>query len=452
VPDYDLILRDAQVVTAQTEFRANVAVSGERVAAISTGSLGRATTEIDCAGRPLIPGIVDPHTHLGLFYPYGDDCFTESAAAARGGVTTMLQFIRSLESYNATFPQKREEALANFQVDFGFHFGVQSVEHIQEMPEYATRYGVRSHKMYFGYGQDNPLGIVGAHDGWLWDAMRTLAQIDGGWLCIHAENYHVLNSTTADVQPTGRNDLTAWSDARPPFVEASEVYKAIEFAAETGGPLYVVHTTVGRDVEGFHLDAARRRARLALETCPQYLIFDNASHPAGIKAKILPPIRSAEHVDALWEGIRRGYITTVGSDHVPNLPERKRGEDVWTEIMGFMGVEAMLAVLLQEGHLKRGIPLSRIVEVASANPARLFGLYPRKGTIAVGSDADLVLLDLDAERSVASRDKGVNVYEGVTLRGWPSLTVSRGRIAMQDGAVNDSRGWGVCVNDALIPA
>jgi dihydroorotase-like cyclic amidohydrolase len=449
--DYDLVLRNAHIVTADVEFDGDIAITGGRVVAIAAGSIGRGSAEIDCGGRPVIPGLVDPHTHLGLFYPYGEDCFTESAAAARGGVTTMLQFIRSLESYHASFPNKREEALANFQVDFGFHFGVQSVEHITEMPEYASRYGVRSHKMYFGYGQDNPLGIVGAHDGWLWDALRMLKGIEGGWLCIHAENFHVLTSITADVQPTGRNDLAAWSDARPPFVESSEVFKAIAFAAQTGGPLYVVHTTVGLDVEEMYLDAARRRAKLALETCPQYLIFDNASHPAGLKAKILPPIRTADHVDALWDGIKRGYITTVGSDHVPNLPERKRGEDVWTEIMGFMGVEAMLAVLLQEGYHRRGVPLRTIVRVASANPARTFGLYPRKGTIAVGSDADLVVLDLDAERAVETRNKGVNVYEGVKLRGWPSVTVSRGRIAMQDGVVNDARGWGICVNDALIP-
>jgi dihydroorotase-like cyclic amidohydrolase len=449
--DYSLVLRNARIVTAESDYIGNIAVDDERIAAISAGSPGRGDVEIDCRQRPVIPGVVDPHTHLGLFYPYADDCFTESAVAAKGGVTTMLQFIRSLDSYHDSFPAKREEALANFQVDFGFHFGVQSMQHIEEMGEYADRYGVRSHKMYFGYGQGNPLGIEGAHDGWLWDALRKLRDIPGGWLCIHAENYHVLTSITAEVQPQGRNDLTAWSDARPPFVETSEVYKAIRFAAETGGPLYVVHTTVGLDVEGLYLDAKERGANLALETCPQYLIFDNASHPAGIKAKVLPPIRSAEHVEALWEGIRAGYITTIGSDHVPNLPERKKGVDVWGEIMGFMGIQAMLPVLLQEGHLKRGIPLQRIVELSSTNPARLFGLYPRKGTIAVGSDADLVVLDLDAVQAVETREKGVNVYEGVEIRGWPSVTVSRGRIAMQDGVVNDDRGWGQCVNDALIP-
>jgi dihydroorotase-like cyclic amidohydrolase len=449
--DFSLVVRNARIVISDGEFEGSIAVDGERIAAVSAGSVGRGEVEIDAGGRPVIPGIVDPHTHLGLFYPYGEDCFTESAAAARGGVTTMLQFIRSLESYHTTFPAKRDEALANFQVDFGFHFGVQSNEHIDELDEYARRYGVRSHKMYFGYGQDNPLGIVGAHDGWLWDALRALAKIDGGWLCIHAENFHVLTSTTEKVRPTGRNDLSAWSDARPPFVESSEVYKAIAFAEATGGPLYVVHTTVGADVEGLYLDAARRGATLSLETCPQYLIFDNTTHPAGIKAKILPPIRSAEHVEGLWRGIRKGYITTVGSDHVPNLPERKPGVDVWNEIMGFMGVEAMLPILIQEGHLKRGIPLGRIVEVASTNPARLFGLYPRKGTISVGADADLVILDLEAEKAVASRDKGVNVYEGVPLRGWPTHTISRGRIAMIDGTVQDARGWGACVNDRLIP-
>jgi dihydroorotase-like cyclic amidohydrolase len=449
--EFSLVVKNAHIVTAEKEFGGSIAVDGERIVALAAGSVGRGEVEIDAGGRPVIPGIVDPHTHLGLFYPYADDCFTESAAAARGGVTTMLQFIRSLESYHASFPAKRDEALANFQVDFGFHFGVQSIQHIEELGEYADRYGVRSHKMYFGYGQDNPLGIIGAHDGWLWDALRALAGIDGGWLCIHAENFHVLTSITEEVRLSGRNDLAAWSEARPPFVESSEVYKAIAFAEATRGPLYVVHTTVGADVEGLYLDAARRGARLSLETCPQYLIFDNASHPAGIKAKILPPIRSAEHVEGLWRGIRKRYITTVGSDHVPNPPERKPGLDVWNEIMGFMGVEAMLPILIQEGHLKRGIPLGRIVEVSSSNPARLFGLYPRKGTISVGSDADLVILDLEAERAVASRDKGVNVYEGVPLRGWPTHTISRGRVAMMDGAVQGARGWGECVNDRLIP-
>jgi dihydropyrimidinase len=448
--EHSLVLRNARIVTAESELVGHIAVDGERIAAISTIAPGRGDIEIDCRGKPVIPGVVDPHTHLGLFYPYEEDAFTESAAAARGGVTTMMQFIRSLESYHASYPAKKQTGLENFQVDFGFHFGIQSTAHLEELTEYWTKYGVRSLMMYFGYGLNNPLGIVGAHDGWLFDALRRIDAIPGGWLCLHAENYNVCESKTSEVRATGRNDLAAWSDARPPFCETSEIYKAIAFAQEAGGRLYIVHTTVGKDVRGLYLDAAQRGIRFALETCPQYLIFDNTSHPAGVKAKILPPIRSAEHVEALWQAIKDGMIRTVGSDHVPNPPDRKRGVDIWNEIMGFMGVESLLPVLLSEGHLRRQVPLQRIVEVASANPARVFGLYPRKGTIAVGSDADLVMLDLDKEQSVASRSKGVNVLESVPLRGWPVLTVSRGRIAMQDGVVQEKRGWGVCVNDAFV--
>ncbi len=295
----------------------------------------------------------------------------------------------------------------------------------------------------FGYEPDNPIGIVPATDGWVYATMRKAATIPGGVVSVHCENTGVASWLKHELQATGRQDLGAYTESRPAFCEEETIGRMLFLAELTGCPLYIVHTTVGKGPE--IAEAARARGvDVTVETCPHYLTRSCYDPDLDMRAKISPPLRDREQIEGLWRGIFAGTVRSLGSDHVPFFP--KQGEDLWTEKPGIVSFPWELPLLLNEGVHNRGLPLSRLVELNSYTPARRFGLYPRKGSLAPGADADLVLVDLDEEREVVHEGNGTCIYEGWKLRGWPVLTVSRGRVVYEDGEVDpDASGHGRCV-------
>lgn len=441
----DLVIRNARVVTHAGETFGGVAVSGERIAAVGVDeALPSGTREIDAEGRVLLPGVIDPHCHLGVNYPYDEDMRTETAHAARGGITTILLYIRTKEpSYIPFYRERSAVGEENVHVDFGFHFGIQREEHIHELDAIVAETGVRSFKLYFGYEADNPIGIVPATDGWVYATMRKAAAIPGGVVSVHCENTGIATWLKAELQATGRQDLGAFTESRPAFCEVETIQRMLFLAELTGCPLYVVHTTVGQGP----VLAEQARARgvdVTIETCPHYLTRSCYDPDLDMRAKISPPLRDREEIEGLWRGIFAGTVRSLGSDHVPFFP--KEGKDLWTEKPGIVSFPWELPLLLHEGVHERELPLPRLVELNSYTPARRFGLYPRKGSLQVGADADLVLVDLDEEREVVHEGNGTCIYEGWKLRGWPVLTVSRGRVVYEDGQVDgDASGHGRCV-------
>jgi dihydroorotase-like cyclic amidohydrolase len=441
----DLAIKDARVVTHSGEFYGGVAARDGAIVAVGTDdSLPEARREIDAGGLCLMPGVIDPHCHLGVNYPYDEDMQTETAAAASGGLTTVLLYIRTKEpSYIPFYRERSKVGEDNANIDFGFHFGIQREEHVAEIPQIAAETGVESFKLYFGYEPDNPIGIVPATDGWVYASMRSAAALPGGVVSVHCENTGIASWLKHELIATGRQDLAAYTESRPAFCEVETIGRMIFLAELTGCPLYVVHTTVGDGP--VVAEAARARGvDVTIETCPHYLTRTAYDDDLDMRAKISPPLRDRSELEGLWRGIFRGTVRSLGSDHVPFFP--KEGKDLWTEKPGIVSFPWELPLLLSEGVHRRGLPLTRLVEMNSYTPARRFSLFPRKGTLQVGADADLVLVDLDEEREVVHTGKGTCIYEGMRLKGWPVATVSRGRVVYEDGEVDpDASGWGRCV-------
>jgi dihydroorotase-like cyclic amidohydrolase len=441
----DLVIRNARVVRHDGEYMGGVAViAGTIVMTGADAVLPQGKREIDAGGRVLMPGLVDPHCHLGVKFPFDEDMRTETAAAASGGITSALLYIRNLkESYLPFYAERRALGEKNSLIDFGFHFGIQREEHIAEIPEIVAKTGVRSFKCYFGYEPDNPIGIVSATDGWVYAAMRILAKIPGAVINVHCENSQIAAWMKREMVATGRQDLGAYTESRPAFCEVETIRRMIFLAERTGCSLHLVHTSVGQGPV-LAAEAQARGTHVTVETCQHYLTRTAYDSDLDMRAKISPPLRDKEEQDGLWRGVFNGSVYSLGTDHVPFF--NKKLEDLWTEFPGVVCFPWELSLMLHFGVHQRGLPLSRLVQLNSTNPARRFGLWPKKGNIEVGFDADMVLVDLDEERTVKHTGKGTCIYEGWKLKGWPVMTISRGAVIYENGQVDESQfGRGLCL-------
>jgi len=403
-----------------------------------------ARSTIDAGGKIVLPGVIDPHTHLGLGDPQ-TDYFSETRAAALHGVTTLLNYLMSKDPYEEEYKTNRQRGDSQAHVDYGLHAIISTREQIAELDKYISDYGITSFKFFMSFRGDEGayIGLTPIDDGLMFELFEALGQRPGTVACIHAENIEVVWTLRDRLQKSGRDDLKAWHDSRPPFTEAEAAVRAMLFARETGNVAYIVHTSAGKTLE----EARRFRSQggeVYIETCPHYLTHTYDS-PVGSLGKQNPPLRGPEDVEALWEGIADGTVDTIGSDHAPRLGERKQGS-VWTASPGQPNLPLILPALLSEGVRRRGLALERVAEISSANNARIFGLWPAKGSLQVGADADLVIVDLEKEQTVTAAGLGgradYSIYEGMTLTGWPVLTMLRGQIISRDGQLLAEAGQG----------
>jgi len=450
-PHPDLVVTGGQVVTPDGVYAADVGVAGGRIAALAApGRLSGAET-LDARGLHVFPGVIDPHTHPGNLRPFEQDIAEETRAAAAGGITAILGTLKCTRmgqpfrevttpedvcSYHDVFPLARAAVEGGAHVDVGFSYVVMEERHAREIPEYAERHGVRSFKFFVGNRGPAPWsGRVGmpvfGDDGVHFIGFREAARA-GVLAMVHAENQQVARALQAELAEAPP-DLRAWARHSPAWLEAEAVRRAACFAAEAGARLYAVHLTSGRGAAEVGRAKAERPGWVFGETCPQYLVLHDG-HPAGLLAKCAPPVHGREDNEALWRALADGTIDCVGSDHIHQRRARKLVEgDVWRTNAGVPGHETLLPLLLSAGRL----PLPRVAAVTSTNAARAFGLWPRKGTVAVGFDADLTLVDLGARRVVRAEALQTSAdftpYEGMELTGWPVLALLRGRVIMRDG-------------------
>ncbi|MBI4492461.1 MAG: amidohydrolase family protein [Chloroflexi bacterium] len=453
----DLAVVGGRVVTPEGVWPAEVGIAGERVAAISApGSLPPARQTIDARGDYVLPGLVDPHTHPGNFRALAPDVVSETRSAAVGGVTTMLGTVKATRmgyetrevsrpedvvSYLRVFEVGRRIAETEAHVDLGYSFYIMTREQAQEIPAYAQECGVRSFKFRL---LNPPTSDSGARvgiplypdEGTVFLGFKRCAEV-GALAMVHAENGQVIQAVGAELA-AGKRGLEAWEARFPGTLEASEIRKSAVFARALGAHYYAVHVS---SVEGLQAVRSARAegGAVTAETCPQYLVLNLESHAdQGPMAKFNPPVRHRADTEALWSGLADGTIQCLGSDHVPNLRARKVPDgSVERAVAGSGGVATLLPLLWTMGVAAGRLGLERLVELCCREPARAFGLYPRKGALQPGSDADLVIVDparrqaVDPLRLHSWAD--CSAYEGLELIGWPRLTLLRGTVVAENG-------------------
>ena len=452
---FDVVLSGGDILLpGAPPLAADLAIRDGKFAAILAPNSGvDARERIDIAGLTVFPGVVDVHLHLGhgkdIARPrVAEDAAQETAAAAAGGITTFIPYLMATEPFESIFEDVRAVTEAGARIDFGYHFIISTEAQLTGVPTYARDFGAPSFKIFMNNrgGEGKRLGLPDIDDGFLLRLCEAAAA-SGGIVCPHPENIEmswVLRDRLKAADPDGKGGLSAWNASRPPFVEADAVQRAGLAAEAAGCGLYIVHTTSAAAL-GAALTARRRGCRIAIETCPHYLTHD-VSYPGGDVGKINPPLREAPDREALWAGIADGEIDTVATDHVHRDLSGKAG-GIWNASPGCPGLETLLPSMLTEGHFRRGIPLQRITDVLARNPAQEMGLGHCKGSIAIGHDADVAIVDLKhrwtLDRAGVISSAGYSIYEGWQFQGQIVHTLVRGHPILRDNAlVEDSAGWG----------
>lgn len=439
----DLLVRGGRLVTPRGTLEVSLAVADGAIVAIGNpGALPPAAEVIDARGRFVLPGVIDSHVH---FREPGDehkeDWDSGTAAAACGGVTTVLEMpnCRPPTATLEALRLKQERAAAKARVDYGI-FGLVARDNLAELPKLAAG-GVVAFKCYMG----ETVGKIPApDDGVMLEAFETIRDL-GLRVAVHAENDGIMQHRIARLKASGRSDPLAHLESRPEICAIEAVGRALAFAAWTGARLHVCHESCA-DVLPLIRDARARGVDVTVETCPHYLLLTAEDMKRlGPVLRMNPPVRAGHHREGLWRGLTDGTIDMLATDHSPHTVEEKTRSDIWQAISGFPGVETAVPLMLNEVHRGR-ITLERYVEWSSAAPARAWGLYPRKGALQVGSDADIVIVDMDREWTIRAADlhsrSRITPFEGMRGRGRPVATLVRGRLVMREGDLVGAPGWG----------
>lgn len=424
-----------------------------------------AHSEISAVGKFVFPGGIDGHFHAGIYNPLAKDARSESASAIAGGVTTVLSYFRTGRNYMNTsapysilFKEVLDQSRSNYYTDYAYHLAPITREHVREMPSLVRDFGVTTFKFYMFYRgldikgepkkgavkneyllSDDPYDL-----GHLYKIMTEVAklrkEVGSVRLCVHAEDAEFIRANLEAVResPGELNPLELYNRARPPESERLAIIQVVELALETGCPIIILHLSSGLGLST--ISELRRRnpsLSVAVETTGHYLVLTDKDsvHSYG---KVNPPIRTQSDVDSLWRGVESGEVDTVGSDHVCTTVSRK-GSDVWSADPGFASVELLYPILVTEGYVKRHIPLEKVVALLTSNPANHFGLSRKKGDIAIGVDADLVISDLSLKKKANHTEQhsaqDFSPFDGIELVGWPETTILRGKVVYEKGQV-----------------
>jgi dihydropyrimidinase len=449
-----LLIKGGRIVTAVDDYMGDVLIEGETIRAIfAAGTMPALDARIvDATGKLVIPGGIDAHTHLDM--PFGgttsaDDFETGTIAAAHGGTTSIVDF--AIQSKGQTLRDARDawmkKAEGKAAIDYGFHMIITDLpDAVEKEMDVLVQEGVTSFKLFMAYR-----GVLMLDDGSIFRALLRTGQ-NGGTICMHAENGDVIDVLVRRAIADGHTAPKWHALTRPPRAEAEATYRAICLAEMADVPLYVVHLSAAEALERI-AEARDRGLPMHAETCPQYLFlsYDNYEEPGfdGAKYVMSPPLRAKGNEEALWRGLRMNDLQAVSTDHCPFcMKEQKElGRGDFSKIPnGAPGIETRLSLLYDGGVVKNRISVNRFVELTSTSPAKIFGLFPKKGTIAPGSDADIVVFDPNRKLTLSAKTLHHRVdytpYEGRVVQGATDTVISRGEVIVENGSFKGKAGRG----------
>jgi dihydropyrimidinase len=450
---FDLVIRGGTLVTSADTVRADLGIRNGVIAALGQDLAGRQT--LDAAGKLVLPGAVDPHVHLEM--PAGptmssDDWESGTLAAAFGGTTTVIDFVEPErdESLLRALEARRAQAQGRAAIDYGLHMTLSRADSdtLEKVPDVMAA-GAPSFKTYTTYD-----GLRLNDDEFL-RAMQAVGQA-GGLLMVHAENHAMIEHLKREFVAAGNVAPRYHPRSRPAAAEGEAIERVLALAEIAGVPVYVVHVSTARGADAIARARARGQAVLG-ETCPQYLLLTETEYERpgfeGAKFVCSPPLRTAQDTAALWSALAQGGLATVGTDHCPfnYRGQKELGREQFTGIPGGLpGIQARLALMYTCGVCAGRLTLHRWVEVCCAAPARAFGLYPRKGTLMPGADADVVIFDpnkhVALSRAVLHEKVDYTPYEGFELCGYPVATLARGVVLVREGRFVGPKGHGQYLN------
>lgn len=454
--EFDTVIRNAVVVTAADVFEADIGISQGAITTLGRG-LGPARRDIDAAGRYVLPGGIDTHCHFDQpmrdSVTLADDFLSGPISAAHGGTTTVVPFACQLQgqSARAAVEDYHRRAAGKPVIDYAFHLIISDPTEAvlrEDLPS-LIREGYTSFKIYMTYE------TLKLNDGQVISVLA-LARREGALVMVHAENSDCIAWLTAELEKHGQTAPYFHALSRPPAVEREGTHRAITMSEIVDVPILLVHVSSAETVEQIRW-AQGRGLRIYAETCPQYLVLTaehlNAPGFEGAKFICSPPPRDVESQQAVWRGLAGGVFQVVSSDHAafrfddPVGKKRHGTAAPFTKVPnGIPGVETRLPLLFSEGVSKGRIDVTTFVALTATNAAKLYGLYPRKGTIAVGADADLVIWDKDREVVITNdllhHNCDYTPYEGMRVRGWPAVVMSRGEVVVEEGKLQVEPGRG----------
>ena len=429
-----IAIENGRLLVANRLARTNILIEDGKIISISRQRFAQVDTRINAEGRIILPGLVDGHAHLhDPAFTRHEDFTSGSRAAAAGGVTTVIEMVLSTPVDTIERVKSKIEAgIRGSLIDFSLHAGMMNLSNLPNIAPIASM-GVRSFKTFTCkpyYADDHALTSL----------LRETAS-HNAILNVHAEDEETANRNFQRLTDEGRRDPMAHSEWKPNIAEIRAVRKVVDLASKTRGRLHISHMSTGEGAKIVR-NAKRRGVRVTAETCPHYLTLTRRDlGKLGPYLKVNPSLKSVRDANSLWSALRNGTLDIVTSEHAPGERSEKEigWSDIWEAWGGIPTIETMLPVLLSEGVNKGRINLADLQRVCCTNPAKIFGIYSRKGSIQPGADADLVIVDLKMSKVVRADELHYKVgwtpYEGRKLKGWPIMTMRRGKVLFQEGRV-----------------
>ncbi len=441
----DLIIKNGKVFDPEKGFLdLEVGIQDGKIKELGS-NLSDAKEVLDAGGKIVMPGVIDPHIHLGIFNDFAHECEHETRAALAGGVTTCGIFMGGDQSYLNQLGGMIDIIESKSSVDLFMHLAIFTEEQMSEMEEYYKQFGITSFKFYMA-------GVKGVFpnvsDGFIYEGFKKVAAFgDRSIACVHCEDQSLIDVAFEKVsaaKPDGT--LADWADTGPDMAEEEAIIRACYLAEKAGNKLYIVHVSTKDGANRLAKIKKSEDVRVFGETTSAYLTV-NKHGEFGLKGKMLPPLRDTADNDGLWNAVSDDTIDSLGTDNVSMTLEVKQEQNGMLGAMpGYAILQTHFPAMVSEGYHKRGIDIHKIITKATVNPAKIFGLYPQKGIIAEGSDADVVIFDPDLSRTVKSSElfsySDFSLYEGQEIKGWPKTVVKGGKIAFSDGEILIQPGTG----------